>query len=181
LFDTRQDNVATPLFDPDTGEAIYVIGTEDRVQASRAIDGTQSRGFELEASGTPMPGWNASLGWSRYLLRDENGDSVKPWIPRTLVRAFTTWKALEALTVGGGVNWQSASNLDVEAPVGLENIRQGSVTLVSLMARWQFTPGLSLQLNGSNLLDKKYYVLDEYGNLYFGTPASASASVTYRF
>lgn len=190
LFDTRQNNVAIPAFNDDGSEA-YVIGTEPqegeedrRVRASRAIDGARSRGFEIEAQGTPMTGWNASLGWSRFLLEDGDGESVKPWIPRTLVRAFTTYNpqgALSRLTVGGGVNWQSRSALDVFGPQGSVNIEQEPVTLVGLMARWQLTPKISMQLNGDNLLDEKYYVLDEYGNLYFGTPTNASASLSYRF
>ena len=30
------------------------------------------------------------------------------------------------------------------------------------MARYQFTPQLSLQFNANNILDKKFYVLDEF-------------------
>lgn len=100
------------------------------------------------------------------------------------MRAFTTYNpqgALSRLTVGGGVNWQSRSALDVFGPQGSVNIEQEPVTLVGLMARWQLTPKISMQLNGDNLLDEKYYVLDEYGNLYFGTPTNASASLSYRF
>jgi outer membrane receptor for ferric coprogen and ferric-rhodotorulic acid len=191
VFDTRQDNVATPAFNADGSEA-YVTGTEPqdpdeqdrRVRAAVAIDGTRSRGFELDASGSPLAGWNASLGWSHYRLEDGDGEDVKPWIPRTLVRAFTTYNpqgVLRKLTVGGGVNWQSASEADVSGPLGGARIEQDRVTLLGLMARWNFTPGLSLQINGDNLLDEKYYVLDEYGNLYFGTPAKASASLSWRF
>ena len=183
LFDTRQDNVGVPATNPD-GSPIWVVGNEGRQQASVAVDGTQTKGFELEASGSPLPRWNLSLGWSRYLLEDGEGEDVKPWIPRTLVRAFTTWSpagALSPLTIGGGVNWQSDSRVDVFGPVGAVAFEQDAVTLVSLMARWAFTPSFSVQVNGENLADEKYYVLDEYGNLYFGEPANVSASLTYRF
>jgi outer membrane receptor for ferric coprogen and ferric-rhodotorulic acid len=181
LFDTRQDNVAVPAID-DQGQPIFL--PDGITQASFAVDGTQTRGFELEASGSPLPGWNASLGWSRYLLEDGEGNSVKGYIPRTLVRVFSTYTprgALHRLTMGGGVNWQSASDLDVGAPQGLVNIRQGSVPLLSLMTRYRVSSAMSVQLNGNNLLDRKYYVLDEYGNLYFGAPASVAASLSYQF
>tara|TARA_R110000850_G_scaffold153763_5_gene277270 strand:- start:5418 stop:7568 length:2151 start_codon:yes stop_codon:yes gene_type:complete len=182
LFDTRQDNVAEPAFDEITGDPIFL--GDGVTQASIAIDGTQTRGFEMEASGSPLPGMRLSFGWSRYLLEDGNGESVKSYIPRTMVRTFSTWNPqdrLNKLTLGGGVKWQSGSNVDVDGPNGRVDIAQGSVTLVSLMARYQFTDDISVQLNGENLLDKTFYVLDEYGNLYFGEPASASASLRLRF
>lgn len=183
LFNTRQDNVAENDLDPLTGQQRYV-NDDGITPAAVAVDGTRSRGFELEASGTPLEGWNLSLGASRYLLQAPGDRNIRPYIPRTLLRSFSAWTLpgpLHALTVGGGVNWQSSSHLDVGSPSGLSNIRQSPVTLMSLMARWQITPQLSAQLNGENLLDRKYYVLDEYGNLYFGTPLNAAASLRYRF
>ena len=38
-----------------------------------------------------------------------------------------------------------------------------------------------MQLNSENLLDEKYFVLDEYDNTYYGTPANYSASITWSF
>ena len=60
-------------------------------------------------------------------------------------------------------------------------LRQGDVTQISFMARYQFTPKISLQLNGSNLLDEKYYVLDDYDNTHYGEPLGVSASLNWRF
>jgi len=181
LFETRQNNVATAVYDPDTGEAILL---PDGTQVSDAIDGTKTRGFELEASGQLATGWNASLGWSRYQLEDANGDDVRTFIPRTLVRAFTSYQlgsVLPGLTVGGGVNWQSNSSTFVGTPDGGATLEQGSVALVSLMARYQVTKNASVQVNGENLLDKKYFVLDEYDNTYFGAPLRVSATLRVTF
>jgi len=85
------------------------------------------------------------------------------------------------LALGGGVNWQSRSSTFVGTPEGGTTLRQGDVTDISLMARYAFTPQLSLQLNGSNLLDRKYYVLDEYDNTYYGAPANATLTLRYAF
>lgn len=180
LFQTRQNNVATAVYDPGTGEAVLL---PDGTQASTTIDGTKTRGFELEASGQIRAGWNASLGWSRYKLEDARGEDVRTFIPRTLVRAFTTWRAPGAfanLTLGGGVNWQSSSRTFVGTPDGGTTLQQSSVALVSVMARYQLTPNASIQLNGDNLLDKKYFVLDEYDNTYYGAPVNASVSFNIR-
>jgi len=179
LFETQQSNVATAIYDPDTGEAVLL---PDGKQASRAIDGTQTRGFELEIAGEIRQGWNASLGWSRYQLDDAEGKAVRTFVPRTLIRGFTTWTpgGWQRLTLGGGVNWQSKSSTFTGTPDGGTTLRQSDVTLLSLMARYRITPKISLQFNSDNLLDEKYYVLDEYDNTYFGTPSSYSLSLNVR-
>lgn len=179
LFDTRQDNVAVA----DPGE--YVNGDPTR-PASIEADGTRTRGFEFEANGELLKDWNLSLGWSHYTMQDADGATVKGYIPRTMVRAFTTWTlpgTLHGLTVGGGLNWQSDQYVSVESSIegDTATISQGSLIQASLMARYQITPQLSAQLNGENLLDKKYYVVDEYGNLYYGQPASVTATLTFNF
>ena len=89
--------------------------------------------------------------------------------------------ASSKLTLGGGVNWQSDSHTLVGAPDGGITFREGEVTQLSLMARYQFTPGISVQFNGSNLLDEKYFVLDEYDNTYYGEPLAVSASLSWDF
>lgn len=179
LFKTDQSNVATAVYDPETGEAILL---PDGQQASRAIDGTETRGFELEVAGELRTGWNASLGWSRYQLEDADGHAVRTFVPRTLIRGFTTWTpdALQKLTVGGGVSWQSRSKTTVGTPDGSTMLHQDDVTLLSVMARYQITPTVSVQFNSDNLLDEKYFVLDEYDNTYYGTPVNYSLSINVR-
>ena len=181
LFETKQDNVAEAAIDAD-GNPI-ILGDGSGQQASVAIDGTRTRGFELEAFGELTPGWSGSIGWTHYQIEDADGVSVRTFVPRTLIRAFTTWTpaALDKLTIGGGLNWQSDSTTLVGAPAGGATIRQGDVTQISLMARYRFTPKISVQVNGSNLLDKKYYVLDDYDNTHYGEPLAVSASLSWEF
>jgi len=179
LFETRQDNVAEAAFDED-GNPIML---DNGVQASISIDGTRTRGFEFEASGALNDRWSASLGWTRYLIEDAEGVAVRTFVPRTMVRGFTTWRpaALEKLTLGAGINWQSDSFTQVGGPVGGIALRESDVTQISLMARYQFTPKISVQLNGSNLLDEDYYVLDNYDNTHYGEPLGVSASLNWVF
>ncbi|MDM4772886.1 TonB-dependent siderophore receptor [Solimonas sp. SE-A11] len=189
LFDTRQDNVATldEEIDPNTGSP-YTVPGRPLTQASVNVDGARSRGFELEISGQPIQGWNLSLGWSNFSLEDADGNGLNRYVPRTMVRSFTSWTpqgVWSKLTLGGGVNWQSRSKATVYAPGTPDPVatewEQSPVTLVSLLARYEVTEDFSVQLNGNNLLDCKYYVLDEYGNLYFGTPSSGSVTLNLRF
>jgi outer membrane receptor for ferric coprogen and ferric-rhodotorulic acid len=180
LFETRQDNIAAPAIDPDTG--LPVEPFPDGTEPSMAIDGTRTRGFELEATGALGDQWRLAFGWSRYQIEDGDGAAIRTFTPKSLVRTFLTWKPDSRLTLGGGVNWQSKSY----AMVGLPDFTQArydqdAVLQLSLMARWQVSDSLSLQANGNNLLDEKYFVLDEYDNTYYGAPANYSASFTYRF
>lgn len=174
LYKTQSDNVAEL-----DGTKLLPDGI---TKAYRSVDGTEARGFEMEVNGELQTGWNASLGWSHNKVEDGENQAIQTYVPRTLVRAFTTWQVPgtdNKLTLGGGANWQSKTNLGVGCPSGLCRVEQDDVTLVSLLARYQFTPKISAQLNGNNLLNEKYYVLDEYGNLYFGTPANATLSLSY--
>ena len=189
LFDTRQDNVAAldEEIDPNTGFP-YTVPNRPQTQASVNVDGARSRGFELEVNGEPLKGWNLSFGWSNFSLEDADGNGLNRYVPHTMLRSFTTWTPQgdwNKLTLGGGVNWQSRSKATVYAPGNPDpvatELQQSSVTLLSLLARYEVSRNFSVQLNGNNLLDRKYYVLDEYGNLYFGTPSSGSVTFNLRF
>jgi outer membrane receptor for ferric coprogen and ferric-rhodotorulic acid len=177
LFDTKQDNVAAPVFDPDTGEPILL---PDGSQVTQALDGTRSRGFELELAGRLGEDWQTSVGWSRTLMHDATGQRVRTFIPSTLFRTFTTWTPktwIPQLTLGAGVNWQSASSTFVGTPDGGRVLRQSSVAQLALMAKYDFSPHASLQFNANNVFDRKFYVLDEFDNTYYGAPANASLTL----
>jgi outer membrane receptor for ferric coprogen and ferric-rhodotorulic acid len=178
VFETRQSNVAAPVFDPDTGEAILL---PDGSSVSQAIDGTRTRGFELEAAGRIGERWKLDFGWSRYDIEDADGASVRTFVPRTLIRTFATWKPLDRFAFGAGANWQSESHTQVGTPAGGAQFHQDSFVELGVMARYDVTDDLSVQINGRNLLDEKYFVLDEYDNTYFGAPANYSASFTWNF
>jgi outer membrane receptor for ferric coprogen and ferric-rhodotorulic acid len=177
LFRTKQNNVAAPVFDPETGEPLLL---PDGSPVAQGVDGTRTRGFEFEVAGRLADGVQASLGWTRYLTKDADGQTIRTFIPNTQVRLFATWEAFRwvpGLTLGGGLNWQSASSTAVGSPDGGAMLRQGSVTNLSLMAKYQVSPKVSVQLNGNNLLDRKYFVLDQFDNTYYGAPENYSVSL----
>lgn len=176
LFDTRQDNVATAAVGQTLPDGI--------TQAYYAVDGASSRGFELEINGDLTPGWNASLGWSYSKLEDAEGNKINAYIPTTLVRLFTSWTLpgnLDKLKIGGGINWQSKSELEASCPNGVCAFEQDDVFILSLMARYQFTPKFSAQLNADNLLDKTYYVVGEYDSVNYAPPVNATLGLNYKF
>lgn len=176
VFQTQQDNVAGPVYDAN-GDAITL---PDGSAANRAIDGTQTRGFEIEVTGQVTPELRGAFGWTRYLTKDGDDKPIRTYVPPTMVRLFATWEPrslVEGLALGGGVNWQSKSNTTVGNPNGPYNLVQDSLATVQLMARYAITPNVSVQLNGNNVFDKTYYVLDEYGNTAYGAPARYTLSL----
>lgn len=180
VFETRQNNVAAAVLD-ENGDPVLL---PDGSAVSTTVDGTRTRGFEFEANGQISPNLKASFGWTRYLTKDGNGQQIRAFLPSTMVRAFATWEPrnlVDGLALGAGINWQSATQTTVGSPNGAYLLRQGSVSLVNLMARYAFSPSLSVQLNANNVFDKKYYVLDEYDNTYYGAPASYTASLRFTY
>lgn len=175
VFQINQDNLAQD----DVG--YLVPGTLN--QASRAANGTRSRGFDLEVSGEVSPGWNVAAGWSHWTARDGDGSPIQTDQPRSLVRLFTTYRLpgdWNRLTVGGGVNWQSHVYTIANGPNGEERVGQGSYALVNLMARYRFDKSLSAQLNVNNLMDRKYY--SQIGFYSQGAwAAGRSATLTMRY
>lgn len=169
VFRIEQDNLAQATGQySSSGEAIYV-----------AAQGTVSRGVEFELNGELAPGWNATFGASRYVAKDGEGDDISTQLPRTTLKAYSSYtpRGLSALTFGGGVNWQNRIFYS-DATYG--RFEQGAYALVNAFARYRFNQHFSVQANLNNLLDKKYYSqIAGYGA--YGEPANGSVTLTYSF
>ena len=179
LFQIVQDNLAEA-----TGQ--FIPGTNPPEMAYVAGKGATSKGFELEVSGELMPGWNISAGYSQFKLTNADGQDVNTIYPRKLLKLFTAYRfrgEASGLTIGGGVNWESDTYTIAVNPLGVpDRIEQGAFALVNLMARYQFTPQLSAQLNVGNVFDKKYFrMFDAYSQITYGEPRSATLSMRYTF
>lgn len=149
----------------------------------RAANGAKSDGVEFELSGELARGWNATAGYSQFKAKDDSGSDINSVYPRKLFRVFTTYR-FDALTIGGGVNWESRTHtLDPAAPAGSNGlIEQDSFALASLMARYDITKQLLAQVNVNNLFDKKHFgMFAAYGAITYGAPRSVSASLKYSF
>jgi outer membrane receptor for ferric coprogen and ferric-rhodotorulic acid len=174
VFRIKQENLAQS-----TG--LIIPGTTPPETAYRASQGATSEGFELELAGELSEGWNASAGYTQFKATDAQGADVNSVYPRELLKVFTTYRlpgALNALSVGGGVNWQGKTY----TVVGSEKLEQKSYALVNLMARYDFGKQLSAQFNVNNLFDKTYYgMFDAFSQLTYGAPRSATVSMKYRF
>ncbi|OLF54735.1 TonB-dependent siderophore receptor [Pseudomonas chlororaphis] len=182
LFRIEQDNVAESIgTNPITNEGIY-----------KAIDGTTTKGVELELAGELRKGWNLSAGYTYARTRDADeqrifGYPLSTTRPEHAARVFTTYRlpgVLDQVTVGGGISWQSGYYGKIySATVGdYTRIRQGGYSLVDLMSRYQYNEHLSFTVNANNVFDKKYLTgLGNFDTTYYGEPRNLMLTTKWDF
>jgi outer membrane receptor for ferric coprogen and ferric-rhodotorulic acid len=179
-FDILQDGLGQ-------ADGDFIVPGTVNSQAYYEAEGTESRGYELEVVGRVTPAWDVSLSYTHFSAEDAAGRDVNTEHPREMLKLYTTYRfdgELSGLTVAGGVNWQGRNYTDTTNPVTgeAERLQQDAYSLVSLMARYDLTPQLSLQVNADNLLDETYYSqIGFYRQLEFGQPRNVTASVRYAF
>ena len=148
----------------------------------READGTESKGFELEAIGQLTDSWTISAGYAQYKAEDAVGLEVNTDHPRKKLNLFTTYdlnNLLAGFVVGGGVTWESERHGGTDPSAML---RQDAYSLVSLMARYSVSDNLSVQANVENALDETYYSQVGFYNEYtYGSPRNFTLGVTYSF
>lgn len=162
VFKAEQDNLA--------------VWNNDTFSYS-AQEGVTSRGVEWEANGELAEGWQVAGGYTFTLSEDSDDQRIVTQIPRHSAKLFTTYRlpgALDRLTVGGGVNWQSKSGYT------LETSRQDAYSVVNLLARYAIDDHLTASLNLNNAFDKTYYSsTSSYGT--YGAPRNLMATLHYRY
>ncbi|MEG0858490.1 MAG: TonB-dependent siderophore receptor [Pseudomonas sp.] len=176
LFEARMEGVAVQ----DANNVTVTTGQ----QAYRLVDGTQSRGIDLDAQGELAHGWNVFSGISHFTAWDQEGGRLNTTIPRTTARLFTTYRLPEGwnrLTIGGGVNWQSRWYNTATNPVhGNVQVEQASYALASLLARYQVSDRLNVSANVNNLFDRVYFTALGFQNGYiYGEPRNVMINLTY--
>ena len=182
FFRIEQDNVAESIgTNPVTNEGIY-----------KAIDGATTNGVELELAGEVAPDWNVSAGYTYARTRDQDeqrifGYPLSTSKPEHVVRTFTTYRlpgALNQVTVGGGVSWQSAFYGKIWSTPANDytQIKQGGYTLVDLMTRYEYDDHLSFTVNANNVFDKKYLTgLGNFDTTFYGEPRNLQLTAKYDF
>ncbi|VVP73486.1 TonB-dependent siderophore receptor [Pseudomonas fluorescens] len=180
FFRIEQDNVAQYVTTDGTGQDVY-----------EAISGATTKGVELELAGELAQDWNVSAGYTYARTRDKDeqrifGFPLATSKPEHSVRTFTTYRlpgALNQVTVGGGVSWQSAFYGQTFSPTdGSVNLKQGGYTLVDLMTRYEYDDHLSFTVNANNVFDKRYLTgLGNFGTTFSGEPRNMQVTAKYDF
>lgn len=169
IYQTQEDNKSIAI----EGET-----APNGSQAYRTESGTKSRGFELETTGKLTDTWQLSASFSRNLSQDKDGKNLNTNIPNNTAKLFSTYTLPyfdEALTVGGGLRWQSEIYQDNES--NKTRFTQDSYTLVDLMARYKINENLLVNFNLNNLFNEKYHLSTT--NSYYGAPTNFRVGLKY--
>lgn len=177
-FETRQDNYAVrDATQPDNslpdGSSAYV-----------GVNGTRSRGYELELSGYIRPGWTVSAGYTHVYTRRHAADLIWANLPKDLVQLSTNYRfpgSWNRLSVGAGVTWQGeVFGYNIPHPtLGTVTVREGSYALYNFHAGYRLTKNLSLNVSVRNAFDKLYWATLDYPN--YGEPRNVLATVRWHF
>ncbi|MDR2626141.1 MAG: TonB-dependent siderophore receptor [Zoogloeaceae bacterium] len=140
----------------------------------------ESKGWEIEVSGAPAPGWNIQAGYTylktKYLKDSTKANEGLPLSALDPKHMFKLWgsyrfggETLNGLSVGLGANYLSETK---GASTGAGALRkQDGYTVVDAFLSYRIDKNLSLSLNANNLFDKTYYsrIGGNVGNIY-GAP-----------
>ncbi|MCJ8160352.1 TonB-dependent siderophore receptor [Acinetobacter zhairhuonensis] len=172
IYQTQEDNKAI---------AITNVYAPDGSQAYRTESGTESRGFELETTGKLNDKWLISASFTRNLSEDNQGNNLNSTIPNNTAKLFSTYTLPylnEALTIGGGLRWQSDIYSDNAGPAKVK-FTQDSYAVVDLMARYKVNENLLLNFKLNNLFNEKYHLSTT--NSYYGAPTNLNVGVRYQW
>jgi len=128
----------------------------------------RTEGVDIELQGALSPNWQVGAGFtwseSRYRkdatqsLIDKRTSTIVPLRQFKLSTQYTLPGALNRLTLGGRVNWQSKVYQDTTNAYGNEiRVQQDAYAIVDLSASYRLTKSLMLKLDINNVFDKVYY------------------------
>ncbi|CRM27228.1 MULTISPECIES: TonB-dependent siderophore receptor [unclassified Pseudomonas] len=176
LFDIEQKNTAADSGNDATGKTVY-----------KAIAGTTTRGVETEISGEVAAGWNVFGGYTYRESHSKDGERVQVNQPINLFKLGTSYRlpgALNRLTVGGNVTWQSEMYATTQINYTGPNYKavQDPYAVVGLLANYKVDEHLSVGLNVNNLFDKKYYDgMGTFNSGSYGDPRNAMVNAKWKF
>lgn len=178
VFETKQDNFA--IVDATQLPNSLPDGTTPYI----GVDGTESRGVEVEFNATITTDWVASIGYSNINTRRNPVDLTYANVPEHLVRFTTNYRLpgdWKRLSIGGGVNWQGEQTGVVTThPSTLPTaVSQDSFFLVNLFTTYRFTDHFTGTVSVRNVFDKTYWATLDYPN--YGEPRSFQVTLRWNY
>lgn len=151
--------------------------------------GVVAKGYELEVVGKITPQWDVSAGWSDYSAKDADGVDVLNFQPRRAFNFATKYAftgTLGGLSLGGAVKWESRPPVTGDDPaiagVDATPIGQPAYAIANIMARYEFSEAVSLQLNIDNLFDRRFYSGNGwFPGFVYGEPRNGRVTLKYSF
>lgn len=175
----KLNDVNRSFRDPDRpNETVYIAAGE-----------VESKGIEAEISGSPLPNWNLTAGYTYFTNKFLTHASLegKPISTAEPENSFKLWShygitdgTLAGLKLGVGVNAVS----DYAGSRGTQlDRKQGGYTLIGAAASYPVNKNLTIALNAENLTDKKYYASTGGTNTYniYGSPRNFTLSLRFKY
>lgn len=173
-----------------TKQNVLQTFTEEGSRIQDAIGEVESKGFELDVSGslTDTTDFLASFAYTDNEIAENpqnvslEGNSQRNVAPNTarLFVAQDLGRFLDGLSVGGGAHYIDSRPGDFRNSFNL-----GSYLLYDMFVRYRLAVGggeLDIQLNAENLTDEEYYYGARDANaMQVGRPRFARVSVAYAF
>lgn len=150
-------------------------------------------GIEIGLVGQINPDWQVTAGAATMktkILQGSSGNNstgaVARWSPDLTATLWSSYKVTPSWTVGGGVRYTSEQKRVVNPALVLAEQNMPSIAanwVADAVVNYQFNPSLMLQLNVSNLTDKKYVnTLNNSGARYTqGAPRTFNLSANILF
>lgn len=170
VFRTEHSNLAeVAFFDTTIGGNVHV-GRD-----------YESEGFEIQLNAQPVEGLMASLSYTDLTLENDAGDKARTFIPRKTLNLSASYQPhfLPRLQVGATLDWQDDIYRNQSGAAGITE--QDSYALVHAFARYQFSEQWSMALNVRNITDEKYLTSLYWDQGYYGAPANATLSISWRY
>lgn len=194
------------VYQVDRRNAAISVGTSTQYQYCCYVGGAkiESRGFDAELVGQPLPGWDLQLGYTFNINEyksgygSNTGTSYSPRTPKHLLKFWSMLKLPDdwsAARLGGGVNWQSINYVtgtaatynpqtdEYDGPTVPFQYSQKAYAVVALRGEYQLDPNWLVALNVNNLLDETYYqtVSTSTTGNYYGEPRNWILSLSGRW
>jgi len=176
VFEAKQDNYAVRV----PGALALPDGTFPHMN----LDGTKSRGVEIEFNARLTDDWIASIGYSNVNTLRNPADLTYANVPENIVHLTTSYRLpgdWRRLSIGGGVNWQGEqTGVVTTAPGGVAtDVRQAPIAVFNLFATYRFTDHFIGTFSVRNAFDKEYWSTLDYPN--YGEARSFQFTLRWRY
>jgi outer membrane receptor for ferric coprogen and ferric-rhodotorulic acid len=172
-----------------TSLAFYRTALQGQPQADPDFPGffialaeQRSEGFELEASGSPLPGLQLFAGYNFNVTESVAGNSAGTNFNTVYPRHnFKFWSKYE---IEGGTFDGLGFGMGVKAASETFNgpRRQGPYAVIDTQLSYRLTENLAAAINVNNILDRKYYQrVGGTRNNFYGEPRNAMFTLRAKF
>lgn len=174
---------------------LAVFKTEQNKYPLRSSDGNplnrkvltsnlDSQGIEFGLAGQITDDINLAFGYAQYSIKDKkNGGQARTYNPSQTLNLLATYTVplLPKLKLGAGLRYQNTIKL-YDVSLGNPNlIKQDAYGLVDVMASYNINNLMSVQVNGNNIIDKKYLNSFPDGQAFYGEPANYTVAVKFKY